>query len=281
MVEVTAARSLAGLTIGAAYRFKVKATKERGEVKLIARESGGTIVASSAFLAPTAGAYLELIFTPTQTTMVVQLNIKQTTALYVNGVTSKAGYRFTDITVAPSGTWLGTTIYRTDANGVDVPVRNPRPYDVEPATTGVTLLDFEAALVGVVSYRVVDGLGGTATATAWHGEMRRNAAPNPRAGVDLAGWVATYGTTGAGTLTRVTTGGPRPDAPTFARATWTTSQTVSNASVVVGSATAGATEILVTAAEPATFGVYLRPSIAGAKGKASRLMSRTPASAIR
>lgn len=62
-------------------------------------------------------------------------------------------------------------------------------------------------------------------------ETRRNMVPNPLFSTATTGWAAAYGTTGAGTLTRVATGGPAAS-PTFGRITYTTAQTVANGSLM-------------------------------------------------
>ena len=158
-----AQRALTGLTVGQPHRFRLTAAQVRGDVKVLVKDTAsGTVLSTTAYLSP-AGLggliYPEVTFTPTAADVTLQVIVRQTMTLG----SQRGQYDVHTITVQNIGAWQGTTIYRTDQNGTDVPVREaPGGQDVAGGTMTVT--DWEAALVGEVSYRVVDGLGGTATA---------------------------------------------------------------------------------------------------------------------
>jgi hypothetical protein len=157
---VTASRVVTGLTVGAQYKVSMLFFTSRGQTRLGVSGIGTTSWVAGGkvgFQAPFTEAALSYTFTATATSHTITVEGQKTT--------STIDLYFDTIKVAPSGTWLGTTIYRTDANGTSVPVREDTGgQDVAGGT--MTLTDYEAALVADVTYEVVDGLGATATATA-------------------------------------------------------------------------------------------------------------------
>lgn len=159
---VTASRTVTGLTVGAQYKVSMLFFTNRGQTRLGVSGIGTTSWVSGGkvgYQAPFTEAALSYTFTATATSHTITVEGQKaptTIDLY-----------FDTIKVAPSGTWLGTTIYRTDANGTSVPVREDAGgQDVSGGN--MTLTDWEAALVADVTYEVVDGLGATATTTTAH-----------------------------------------------------------------------------------------------------------------
>lgn len=252
--DATAARALTGLTVGTTYRYKGTFTIARGEVKLVAKDTAsGTVLAQTSFVtyaSPTNKTVsLSLDFVPTAAAVTIQVVIHQTTA-GGGGLTTTADMYAYNITVIPLGTWLGTTIYRTDANGTDVVVReDPAGQDTSGGTMTVT--DWEAALVGPVSYRVTDGNGAQATATATHGKRRRNYINDPRL-VTATGW------TGVGAGGAASAGATQAYSPNQTGApgeTWTVSIDIT---APAGSALSGSVLVGWTAA--ALFGAFSPPT---------------------
>lgn len=149
-----ASRTVTGLTAGTAYRLQAFLRRGQGMTKLGVATIGET---EFTYPGPTRTAYF-YDFTATATSHVITITGKidppqPGLALAIWAET---------ITVTPTAAWSGTVITRTDANGTDVPVRNPNKLD----TTGgvMTLVDYEAAMTGTVTWKVTDGSGGTATA---------------------------------------------------------------------------------------------------------------------
>jgi hypothetical protein len=157
--SVHAARTVSGLTIGATYRMQAYVRGERGQVRLAVRgASEGTEFATTLSGYAQTRRLVTLEFTAQTDNVIEVFGV-------VPGLWNPGGVSvFVDtVTVNPTGSWQGTTIYRSDVNGDDVPVRNPNRLDVPAGFDFLTLWDFEHALTGVVTYRVVDGLGGEAT----------------------------------------------------------------------------------------------------------------------
>jgi hypothetical protein len=226
VADSTASRALTGLSTSSRYRYRGTYGISRGEVRLIAKDTAsGTVLAQTSFVAAAdplhKSVVLSLDFQPTAAAVTIQATIHQTTAYS----SSSASIFARDITVQPLGTWQGTTIYRTDVNGTDVPVREDAGgLDVNNAGA-LTITDWEAALVGTVAYRVVDGTGSSVgPVAASHAEARRNLHPNPAARLPGAGWSLSPGPGGAAAVTWQTAGGP-VGCPTFVRGTWSTSPT--------------------------------------------------------
>lgn len=195
---ITASRVVSGLTVGAQYKFKVTVTRNTpngGNTRL--RITGGV---TGAYLAVPVGAnsVLELVFTATATSHTVNVDQQRTYAGTAEGI-----FLLDPTTVAAAGTWQGTTIRRTDANGTDVVVREDAGGN-DVAGGVMTLTDYEAALVGPVGYTVTDGLGGVAYAIASFGTIARiNAARNPDFEAGLDGWTSTNPGTATMTSTAV------------------------------------------------------------------------------
>lgn len=188
LADGTAQRALTGVVVGPKYRYKATFSIARGEVKLVAKDTAsGTVLGQTAFVTyanPTNKTVtLSVDFTPTASTVTIQVVVHQTSAF---GGSTADVYAY-NVTVTPLGTWQGTTIYRTDANGVSVPVRED-PAGQDTAGGTMTVTDYEAALVGPVTYKVVDGNGGTATVVTSHAEARRNLSISPRA--SAGGWLS-------------------------------------------------------------------------------------------
>jgi hypothetical protein len=162
----TAGRTVTGLTVGASYRFKVAVNRMAGTVQLgVSGVAGGPVVTPSAKAADAEGfVYLSLDFTATATSHTLRVNIARSGGTW----SSAPDYRFRDATLTgPTGTWQGTTIYRTDSLGTSVPVREPGGGTDTTSAGTMRVYDWEAPTTGeTISYTVVDGTGGTATATA-------------------------------------------------------------------------------------------------------------------
>jgi hypothetical protein len=157
--SVHAARTVSGLTIGASYRLSAYVRGQRGQVRLAVRgASEGTEFAT------TPSGYAQTRRLVTLDFVAQADNVIEVFGM-LPGLWNPDGVSvYVDtVTVNPTGSWMGTTIYRSDVNGDDVPVRNPNRLDVPAGFDFLTLWDFEHALTGVVTYRVVDGLGGEAT----------------------------------------------------------------------------------------------------------------------
>ena len=140
--EAVAARLVSGLTIGAAYRLQAMVTRDFGQVRIGARTADASaILARTAYLAPPLGVRtaLRVYFTATATAEAITFGVRHTPA----NPDAWAEYRLDTITVQPSGTWLGTHLFRTDANGVgragaDAPDagHQPRRVDGRPRLRG-------------------------------------------------------------------------------------------------------------------------------------------------
>ena len=160
----TAGRTVTGLTVGASYTFKVAVNRMVGTVQL-----GVSGLAGGPVLTPVGQdyegfSYVSLTFTATATSHVIRVNIARSGGTW----SATPDYRFKNVTVVgPTGTWLGTTIYRTDSKGTSVPVREPGGGTDTTSAGTMRVYDWEAPTTGeTITYQVVDGLGGTATATA-------------------------------------------------------------------------------------------------------------------
>lgn len=161
---VTAARVVTGLTIGAVYTLRAFVTKTQGTIRLAVKEQiSGDPILTGSYVAPTFGrTALRLVFTATAADVVIMFDIRNPNHLYADG----PEYHIDTITLTPSGTWLGTTVTRTDANGTDVEVRENQGGQDVSALGSMALTDYECALTGLITYTVTDGLGGTAQTTA-------------------------------------------------------------------------------------------------------------------
>jgi hypothetical protein len=153
-------RTVTGLTIGQTYQVSAY-------VKLVAGIRvylGVSTIGASTPLATTGvRTLITYSFVATATSHNVYLEVRPPVVF-----PSQSGDAYVDtVIVARTSGWLGTTIRRTDANGTNVLVRKSPTQDATGATgSGVmTLTDYEAALVGTVSYSVTDGNGVTAAAT--------------------------------------------------------------------------------------------------------------------
>lgn len=95
--------------------------------------------------------------------------------------------------------------------------------------------------------------------------MPMNRSTNPSALNTVSGWTASYGTTGAGNLTRQTSGGPTVNgvALNYARATWTTASTASGYLYQGNVSLTNAYNIPVVAGETVSASRWVRSSVAG------------------
>lgn len=199
----TASRTVTGLTIGVTYRYRAQVAKvDSGQVRLsVLGSTTGQWVATSY---PVTKAFTEITFTATATSHTIRVQVQWTGS----PLGAAPGYKVDTITVAPISGWLGTRLLRTDANGVNVPVRLSPGQDTAGGT--MTVWDFEAALYGMVSYTVVDGIGGTAAAATSHAiaaGMRLNLLRNPLGPTGLVStpWTASRATMSfAGSYLRLT-----------------------------------------------------------------------------
>lgn len=189
---ITANRTVTGLTIGAVYKLRVTVTRS-------STNAGNTRIrfgtATGAYVAVPTGTstVLELTFTATATSHVISVDQQRAVTWDAERVYILAA------TVAPAGTWQGTTIRRTDINGTSVVVREDQGGMDTIAGGTMTLYDLEAGLTGPVGYAVTDGNGViTYAATSYAAGARVNLDPNPSAEVSSAGW------SGSGTGTTLT-----------------------------------------------------------------------------
>lgn len=154
----TATRVVTGLTVGFTYRWKTIMDFYAGSASVGVVGIGDTSFQTT----PVGATTVSYTFTATATSHTIQVRVIKSTA--GGGTRGKVRLKPGTKVEVVSG-WGGTTIRRTDANGTGVLVRKPAAgLDVSAGT--MTLTDYEAALTGVVSYTVTDGMGGTATATA-------------------------------------------------------------------------------------------------------------------
>lgn len=153
-----ATRNVSGLVVGQSYTYSGFLRGGPGSKLTIAISTiGGT-----GFLTVPTRTAVSYTFTALTTTHQIMVGIL---APATSPAVAGEGY-FDTLVVKPAGTWLGTTIVRTDDNGTAV-VRKPAGGLDTTGTTGsgtMTLTDYEAALTGAVSYTVTDGNGGTAVA---------------------------------------------------------------------------------------------------------------------
>lgn len=150
-------KTLTGLSVGVKYKIRMWSHRVTGggggSMRLSAHTTGGTELASTGRWVSWSGGWLELEFTATATSHLIRANLADA---------STPEWWVDTVTVA--GSWAGTRLYRTDDNGVDAVVRLSSGHEVSGGT--MTVEDWEPALTGNITYRVVDGSGGTATAAA-------------------------------------------------------------------------------------------------------------------
>jgi hypothetical protein len=194
----TATKLVAGLTVGAQYRLRLFLQTNKGLARIGVQGIGSTAYVSS-ILARSRVDYL-FTATATQHTLTVDVQLPNPYA-----TTTQAKAWIDTITVTPSGTWQGTRLYRTDINGTDVPVRTSPGTSFDEAVLatggGLRIGDWEAARIGPVTYKVIDGNGvTTVSAAVSHAEARRNLEPAPIhdavAGTDT--WTPSRGTLAVG-----------------------------------------------------------------------------------
>lgn len=165
--EYYAERTITGLSVGVSYHVNAEVmqggagTRTKEQAKLTVRTTGGTEIAATTYLLPTDfHSDLDLDFVATATSHVVRMYTTAMPPAYTSG-TSLALY-IRSLYVQPAA-WLGTRVYRTDANGVDQVVRLAAGQDT--VAGAMTVTDWEPALTGTITYRVIDGTGGLATAS--------------------------------------------------------------------------------------------------------------------
>lgn len=251
----TATKLVAGLTVGAQYRLRLYLQTNKGLARIGVQGIGATAYVSTIL----ARSRVDYLFTATATSHTLTVDVQLPNPY---ATTTQAKAWIDNITVTPSGTWQGTRLYRTDINGTDVPVRTSpgTSFDEAVLTTGggLRIGDWEAARIGPVTYKVIDGNGLTTVAPAVsHAEARRNAITNPAFELDAAIWTAYSGVaaptrstagpySGSGRLDAAgnnTSGSPRVNwsAPGFqAGETWTLSARVKKVGVWPGPAAAPA-----------------------------------------
>lgn len=193
---ITASKTISGLSVGITYRYRAMLTSNdpSGGTTRLRITSGATGVFVQ--LPTSKNTTLELLFTATATSHVINVDQQKTTGQESVFITNPAATTGA-VTVAASSAWQGTRITRTDANGAAVPVRNPGNLDTTAGSMALT--DYDAALSGTLSYTVTDGAGAGATATCSLAETRRNLVPNPL-GPTLPAtgyWIAARGTLAA------------------------------------------------------------------------------------
>lgn len=237
-----AQRVVSGLTVGTTYKFRAAVRRvDSGQVRLsVVGSTTGAWVTGSA-----SRAFIEISFTATATSHTLVIGVQWTG----NPLGAAPGYNVDTITVTPSSTWPGTRVQRTDANGVNVPVRLPAA-GLDVVAGAMTLYDLEAALYGPVTYRVIDGAGGITTAVTAHGiaGARTNLVVNP-SGENLTtnGWVASP----RGTITAFAF-------PSAARAGAAIFR-YQNSGVTTGGEYVGTANMAVTAGVPVTGSAWMLP----------------------
>ncbi|CCH79088.1 hypothetical protein BN12_40058 [Nostocoides japonicum T1-X7] len=156
-------RTVSGLASGSVYRYRaVLGTYYDARVRL-AVYNGATLVASTSYVKASVDGdqvSLSVDFTAPAASVTIKMEMIQ----YVYTLNQRAYALVSAATVDYVGGWQGTTIYRTDANGSSVVVREDLGGQDTPAGV-MQVTDWEAALYGDVQYVVVDGSGGTASAT--------------------------------------------------------------------------------------------------------------------
>lgn len=167
--EYYAERTVTGLSVGVSYTFSANVaqggagTRTKEQAKLTVRTTGGTQIANTTYMLPTsvtAGvSTIAVQFTATATSHVIRVYTTASPPAYTGGTNLALYVRAASVTPAA---WLGTRVYRTDDNGADQVVRLAPGQDVVAGS--MTVADWEPALTGTVTYRVVDGAGGMATA---------------------------------------------------------------------------------------------------------------------
>lgn len=154
----TFSRTVTGLTVGQVYRFSAM-------VDLVAGASialGITGKVNSTIGRPASRSAMSVSFTATATSHVITFTVNPGKTPSGGSPISAAFLVDTVVVIRTSG-WQGTTIRRTDANGTAVVVRENDGGQDTVGTSGsatMTVTDYEAALVGVVTYSVTDGNGG-------------------------------------------------------------------------------------------------------------------------
>lgn len=170
---ITAARVVTGLTIGAVYKVRVTVTRSSANAGNTRVRVTGSTTGSYVAVPVGANTVLEVTFTATATSHTVNVDQQRSVTFEAERVFIVAA------TVAPVGTWQGTTIRRTDANGTSVVVREDQGGQ-DTAGGTMTLTDFEAALLGPIGYAVTDGNGVVTYASTTHSAGARvNLCPNP------------------------------------------------------------------------------------------------------
>lgn len=172
-------RAMTGLVAATRYRMRVKVGGASvGQIRI-----GADSPTVGSWQSVPSGGFVDYWFVSGGSTATLYISV-QTTA-----VATDPDYFVSSVTLTPIPvTWTGTTILRTDVNGTDIPVREDRAGN-DTVAGAMTIRDYEAALVGPVNYRVVDGAGASTSAAAL-------AAP-----VDPGVWLTLPATAGPGTPT--------------------------------------------------------------------------------
>ena len=215
-----AARTVTSLTIGAEYRVTVSLATYYSKVRVGVTGIGYTQWASGGVPYATtrpvkAISYFKHVYTFVATATSHQIVVN--TAAPTGSLKVPVAF-FLNVRVDPAGSWLGTQIFRTDANGVGAQVRMDGA-DVPNGGSTLSVYDYEAGLTGAIEYQVRDGLGALASANVAAGALsgttpsawltvpttadpadtaltnttytyRTNLVTNPSFEVDTAGWVA-------------------------------------------------------------------------------------------
>ena len=155
-------RAVTGLSAGNRYLYRVQARGNFGEIAASAVNAG---VSTASFRGRDTGITLDVEFVAGTASETLRITLQKSPGSPIG-----ADYYIDKVTLQQLTGWPGTHLYRTDANGTDVPVRVDPDAEEVNASGALTVWDFEAALTGTVSYTVVDGAGvsttGTVAATA-------------------------------------------------------------------------------------------------------------------
>lgn len=181
-------RTVTGLSVGVQYTVTAMVQTTAGSVSL-------GVTGKTATTLRIMGTRAALSYTWTATATSHALEVKSSAPKVPPATTG--GVVFLDsIVVKATGTWQGTRITRTDANGTAVPVRYDNGGQDVDGTGAMTVYDYESALAGAVLYTLTDGAGAITYASPYGMQTNMVANPSGELGGSTAfSWLAT----GAGT----------------------------------------------------------------------------------
>jgi len=189
----TWSRTVTDLVVGQPYDFTLYASSQGGKIQL--GVSGMTFPPA---VVPVGRAALKYTFTATAASHVIQFKLTP----LVTTADDYSTYRLDTMRVAraPSDIWYGTTIYRTDVNGERVVLDQKPSKQIATGPNGsgtYAITDYEHALVGPLTYELVDG-DNTHVFASPHG-VQTNLVLNPTVNSSTGGGTANWFPSGSGT----------------------------------------------------------------------------------